>query len=244
MLELEPSPPLHNVQCRICLTEECLASVYAIHVAGYIQPCLCAGTSRWIHRQCLDQVRDANRYRPGYTQCLSCSGEYEYEDLDRVQARCPRWTWFVGHMLADVLRLVCVWHMAVMSIGAMLILLDQQRKLVDLLDMEPVVIDSLRGLAAYYLWASIGLLALIGAASLSILAVVSCTGRATIAVGWCAPANPTCLVASVLVLAVVGVIVGLVVAIHWFVARARQHVEDVWCMSEMRQLVVRDLSLQ
>ena len=35
--------------CRICLSEE--------EPESLIAPCLCAGTSKWVHRECLDEWR-------------------------------------------------------------------------------------------------------------------------------------------------------------------------------------------
>lgn len=60
-------PPGHG-QCRVCLCEDELANL--------IQPCLCAGSSRWVHRSCLDQWR--NQSTTSFFNCSVCKYKFKF----------------------------------------------------------------------------------------------------------------------------------------------------------------------
>ena len=60
--------------CRICLSDEDPESLIA--------PCLCAGTSKWVHRECLDEWRAQEQVPRAFTHCPTCKFEYEIEDKD------------------------------------------------------------------------------------------------------------------------------------------------------------------
>eukprot|EP00536_Pseudo-nitzschia_multiseries_P010762 jgi/Psemu1/26862/gm1.26862_g len=53
--------------CRICLEEDSPETMIA--------PCRCKGTSRWVHRECLDEWRTNERDR-AFSKCTECRFEY------------------------------------------------------------------------------------------------------------------------------------------------------------------------
>lgn len=57
--------------CRICLEED--------DVHNLIAPCLCAGTCKFVHRQCLDRWRVAEVGLNAFYQCPQCAHKYEFE---------------------------------------------------------------------------------------------------------------------------------------------------------------------
>jgi hypothetical protein len=57
-------------ECRICYLEE-------IPEKEMISPCLCNGTSKWIHRECLEIWRALNVNRDAYYMCMECHGKYQ-----------------------------------------------------------------------------------------------------------------------------------------------------------------------
>lgn len=57
-----------NIQeCRICLLDD--------HHETMISPCLCQGTQKYVHRECLNQWRQQNRNQ-GFFRCPTCLYEY------------------------------------------------------------------------------------------------------------------------------------------------------------------------
>ena len=51
-----------------------------------IVPCLCAGSSQFIHRQCLDDWRAVNTGKKPFSQCTTCHFNYSYEPSLSSQA--------------------------------------------------------------------------------------------------------------------------------------------------------------
>lgn len=66
--------------CRICLEED---------REELIAPCLCKGTSKWIHRTCLDRWRRENRR--AYERCNECKALYVIETMP-VEVKREIWT--------------------------------------------------------------------------------------------------------------------------------------------------------
>ena len=75
--------------CRICLDE-----------GELISPCLCTGTSAYVHEQCLLKWLNMS----GRTDCEICKYEYRVEEVEEIHCTpCPSWycgdrntyTWFL-----------------------------------------------------------------------------------------------------------------------------------------------------
>ena len=54
----------NNGMCRICLEDDL--------VSNLISPCRCSGTSKYVHKSCLDQWRTLSDNRNAYNQCFEC----------------------------------------------------------------------------------------------------------------------------------------------------------------------------
>jgi hypothetical protein len=62
--------PLQSLiyECRICLEKDKLKNL--------IRPCLCSGTSKYVHRKCLDEWRSTSIRNNAFTNCSECNFEY------------------------------------------------------------------------------------------------------------------------------------------------------------------------
>ena len=60
-----------NIICRICLEESLIENV--------IYPCKCSGTSKYVHKTCLEEWRTVSSNRTALTECFEC--KYKYRDL-------------------------------------------------------------------------------------------------------------------------------------------------------------------
>lgn len=240
--------PLENneVQCWICLDSETHATMDAVHAAGFIQPCLCSGSMRWVHRTCLDTLRDSHRMGRGFTQCLNCTSVFEYEYVDENDPSHPgnrrfmRWCWFLWQMFLDIGLFVVVWHLLLVLITAFTITFDTKNVLLQLMGIKEA--DSMLGMLGYYLWSTVIAFAIVGLVAVVCMMVVGCQGNHNnaISIGECSPA---CMLVTLLVLASIGLVVGVVVACQWLGVRAQLHMQKVWWISEARLKRVRDLSL-
>lgn len=56
--------------CRICLQEE-------IDMDSLISPCQCSGSSKYVHRECLNEWRRMSRNPIANTQCMICTTTYQ-----------------------------------------------------------------------------------------------------------------------------------------------------------------------
>ena len=72
--------------CRICLEgddRECM-----------IAPCLCSGSSKWVHRHCLDQWR-VNQEDRAFSKCTECLFEYQMEVTNKDRRRRIKYCLYV-----------------------------------------------------------------------------------------------------------------------------------------------------
>jgi len=60
-------------ECRICFEGDNLDDL--------INPCLCDGTSKWIHSQCLNEWREINIDKHANTNCMECKYKYKFSYL-------------------------------------------------------------------------------------------------------------------------------------------------------------------
>lgn len=90
--------------CRICLEEG--------NRKDFIAPCECRGSSRWVHRECLDKWRSINEDR-FFSSCQTCLGKYKLVSLvdDSNWQRTIRklnFTYFVVRDIGSVILLTQV----------------------------------------------------------------------------------------------------------------------------------------
>ena len=62
---------MNSRECRICLEVE-------ENMDELISPCLCDGTSKWVHRSCLNEWRNTNTESRAYSNCMECNYEYKF----------------------------------------------------------------------------------------------------------------------------------------------------------------------
>jgi hypothetical protein len=58
-------------ECRICFEEETFED-------PFIWPCRCNGTSKYVHRSCLNTWRNENVNNPAFERCMECRYEYTF----------------------------------------------------------------------------------------------------------------------------------------------------------------------
>ena len=62
---------IEEEQCRICLDDD--------NQEDLIYPCLCKGTQKYVHRECINQWRSVNVNPKAFSHCTVCN--YEYKTL-------------------------------------------------------------------------------------------------------------------------------------------------------------------
>mmetsp|Transcript_506 Transcript_506/g.900 ORF Transcript_506/g.900 Transcript_506/m.900 type:complete len:329 (+) Transcript_506:278-1264(+) len=111
----------NSFQCRICLEEG--------KRADFIAPCSCAGSSKWVHRECLDRWRVIRPDHKAFSRCCECLEEYQFvcpsdtgDALNQERARRCRFICLLmrdfGIAIAVSLAVVCVFSLIVYSFDA------------------------------------------------------------------------------------------------------------------------------
>ena len=82
----------HIKVCRVCLDEE--------DQKDLISPCNCAGTTKYIHRDCLENWRATNINEDNYKRCEICHFKYEIEkqELPRSSKICKGILWSLSQL--------------------------------------------------------------------------------------------------------------------------------------------------
>jgi len=130
--------------------------------AGMIVPCLCRGSQKFVHRDCLDSWRATNPHGRAFTNCTVCGFEYrivpveESEEEKRAErTRLLRFRLFVARDTAAVFLLL---QLVIMGLGAAVWALDKGGRI---MDFFPESIGE-RTKTAYYLSGLVLFLALLG----------------------------------------------------------------------------------
>jgi hypothetical protein len=163
-----------------------------------------------------------------------------YDNADEIQQldkKCQRWTWFSLHIFVDVLVVLVIWNSMIALVQIFTMSIDQDTYLMTCVGLSPTIQWTPFGLFVYYLWSTLFAFALIGLITIVIF------GRSSTFVfdgdtnvgGWF-------VFMLVIIIAFVGMVVGGCIAVHWFASRAQKHVKQIWRLSEVRQLRVKDLS--
>ena len=67
-------------ECRICFEGE-------TDDDPFISPCLCRGTSKYVHMSCISTWRNLNRDGIGFTKCMECNNEYIIKSTNPLEKR-------------------------------------------------------------------------------------------------------------------------------------------------------------
>ena len=107
-------------QCRICLDDD--------HVRNMISPCSCSGTSKFVHRACLDEWRAQERVPSAFTHCPTCHFEYITDSADDIRDRPARVCQFALHVVRDIGLSMALVQLVICGIAKAIQLLDTSCK--------------------------------------------------------------------------------------------------------------------
>jgi hypothetical protein len=121
--------------CRICLDTG--------PRSDFIAPCSCRGTSKWVHRSCLDKWRSVREDR-AFSKCTECLVAYKLKPLhdDSDSNTCYLHSKFYCLVLRDIFLAIAVWQAAVCVLGLLVFMLDLKSSLIQQFDMENKVLVS------------------------------------------------------------------------------------------------------
>jgi len=103
--------------CRICLESD--------YPDDMIAPCRCKGSSRWVHRQCLDQWRIHETDR-AFSKCTECLFEYHLETSPH-QAHRFRKTKYYLMVMRDLCGVHLVVQLVIVALAWLASIIDEDR---------------------------------------------------------------------------------------------------------------------
>jgi len=102
----------NNYTCRICLDEDC-------NRIDVIAPCNCSGSSKWVHRTCLDKWR-TTREDKAFSKCTECLYQYRLICLsgeDTNKSNILRQIRFTCYVIRDVLIALLLVQLSILFFG-------------------------------------------------------------------------------------------------------------------------------
>ena len=104
----------HEKICRICLEND--------KPDLMIAPCACKGSSKWVHRFCLDQWRATNQDAVAFSKCTECLFDYHME-ATRSRRNHIRYCLYVSHDIGFATLLV---QLVIAMLGSFVWLADRE----------------------------------------------------------------------------------------------------------------------
>ncbi|RZC43890.1 hypothetical protein C5167_036847 [Papaver somniferum] len=134
-------------QCRICLeTDE----------RGFIAPCMCKGTAKYVHRECLDQWRSIKEGF-AFAHCTTCKAQYHMSVQSTVVDRKWRTLKFRFFVTRDIFFIFICFQLAIALLAYLVYLVDASQNFALRLALEfPGVVSF------YYICGALLLFVLVG----------------------------------------------------------------------------------
>lgn len=226
-------------QCRICFDSD--------NPNELISPCLCNGSSAYVHRTCLNNWRSTNTNGRTFKFCNVCQFEYVIQtvinDPKSERERLIKYHFFV---FRDVISIILLIQSIIIGLAFLLKRIDRNSE-----DIKHLFPDSIKGFTVYYLSASILLLALLGLLAL----IVSCfatdirrtsgtlTNRCSSNItGSRANGRLGAVGIIILIFAIIGVFVGIILGVIILRKIMKEHTEKLWLRQEADKYIVKDFS--
>lgn len=137
--------------CRICLEGGTRSD--------FIAPCACRGTSKWVHRSCLDKWRSV-REDVAFAKCTECLTPYKLRPLhdDSFASTCYLHCKFCALVTRDLLFALLLWQMLVCLLGVFIYICDLHGSLLVYFSMADKAIEFYYGAGLLAFFAIVGLL--------------------------------------------------------------------------------------
>lgn len=204
-------------ECRICLESD---------EQEMISPCLCKGTSKWVHRQCLDTWRVMDDRYGTFHTCPTCKFNYEFENQVEWHLFFKMAALFLIHMLFEVC-VVVAFSAAFVCVITLIIQVRTDSAFVDTIPLGINTTFVIMGVMGF-----IHVAMTIGSVRLFCDLLSSTRGKSSL----------TDIAQGLLfILGVVGVIVAVFISLSFLIDRARLHWQREWRSKIVDKYVVKHI---
>lgn len=137
-IDIDITPPQQeNPMCRICYE--------TTNQEDMLYPCLCKGTSKYIHRSCLNQWRSLSTNPTASTHCTECKFEYRTQELAPIEKQnCKKLGIF---MAKNTFIFFILNNLVIILFSYLLQAMDTKKKLRNLISHNDTI--------GYYSWSLI-----------------------------------------------------------------------------------------
>ena len=147
---IETLPIIQTFECRLCFDEDTLDNLIA--------PCKCSGTSKYVHKNCLNEWRMLADNREAYNKCFECNYNYKFRDI--VINNTSFFHRFLKFLSKNLIIFTVINFFIMLLFTIFLYNVDKNRKMPDLLiesDKNSTYIPKDRNslLTGYFLWSSV-----------------------------------------------------------------------------------------
>jgi hypothetical protein len=155
-----------ETQCRICLQPD--------NPDHLIAPCTCSGTSKWVHRTCLDSWRSTDPNGKRFTHCHECNFEYGLRKKPETSEDRRRKIKYYSLVGIDILVLILQIVILLIVIGVILCLVDRNRYLASVFGLDkggPIWSYGAMAMVFLFMWISCTMLLIYWSTSMSTISL-------------------------------------------------------------------------
>ncbi|CAF1234418.1 unnamed protein product [Rotaria sp. Silwood1] len=228
-------------QCRICLDND--------NPNDIISPCLCSGSSAYVHRKCLNDWRSENAGGKSFKFCDIYQFEYGIEtiltDPKTERERLLKYHFYVAHDSTVIILLV---QLIILGVAFLLKAIDKKDD-----NIKNLFSQSIDRFTVYYLSAFILLLAIVGFIAVIIFFCATTSSTNSRSNGSRNSSQNSSIninglftgaVAIVLICAVIGLFVGIIVSVIILRKIMKHHTSKLWLRQEAEKYIIKDFQGQ
>lgn len=121
-METDTLPIVNQYECRLCFESDTLDNL--------IYPCKCSGTSKYIHKHCLNEWRTLADNREAYNKCFECSYQYQFKNNENIEnGFCDT---LIKKLSKNIFFFTIINFIIISLLGLFLFLIDKNKKLIEI----------------------------------------------------------------------------------------------------------------
>ena len=146
-METETLPIISTYDCRLCFDEDTKTNL--------IYPCRCSGTSKYVHKNCLNEWRMLADNREAFNKCFEC--DYSYKFTNEVILQLSQCHSLLKHISLNLISFTVLNFFIMSFIVILLFSVDYEHRMPNLLihTKNSSSINRNLYISGYFLWASI-----------------------------------------------------------------------------------------
>ena len=151
-MDTDTLPLTNQYECRLCFDPDSIDNL--------IYPCKCSGTSKYIHKRCLDEWRTLADNRDAYKNCFECGHEYQFKNNDILETKCC--DSFIKKISKNIVIFTIFNFIIISLISLFLFTLDKNKELMNVF-VKTNTTDVYEGenIICYLIWGSLSYLLLL-----------------------------------------------------------------------------------